>query len=79
VSYVFSLLKLHYNIHNLIRFCKQGAVAECRVVQEYVVESAVGYGVRRVHTTHTIANCTLNNVLLHNMICCHSTLFTETN
>jgi len=27
-----SLLKLHYNIHNLIRFCKQGVVAACRVV-----------------------------------------------
>jgi len=24
-----SLLKLYYNIHNLIRFCKQGVVAAC--------------------------------------------------
>jgi len=30
----FSLLKLlvYYNIHCLIRFCKQGVVAACRVV-----------------------------------------------
>jgi len=27
-----SLLKLYYNIHNLIRFCKQGVVAACHVV-----------------------------------------------
>ena len=26
-----SLLKLYYNIHNLIRFCKQGVVAACCV------------------------------------------------
>jgi len=28
----FSLLKLYCNIHNLIRFCKQGVVAACHVV-----------------------------------------------
>ena len=27
-----SLLKLCYNIHNSIRFCKQGVVAACHVV-----------------------------------------------
>ena len=37
-----SLLKLYYNIHNLIRFCKQGVVAACHVVWECVVERAVG-------------------------------------
>jgi len=36
------LLKLCYNIHNLIRFCKQGVVAACHVVWECVVETAVG-------------------------------------
>jgi len=39
-----SLLKLlYYNIHNLIRFCKQGVVAACHVVWECVVERAVGW------------------------------------
>ena len=38
-----SLLKLCYNIHSLIRFCKQGVVAACHVVWECVVERAVGY------------------------------------
>ena len=33
-----SLLKLYYNIHSLIRFCKQGVVAACHVVWECVVE-----------------------------------------
>jgi len=27
-----SLLKLYYNIQDLIRFCKQGVVAACHVV-----------------------------------------------
>jgi len=40
-----SLLKLYYNIHNVIRFCKQGVVA----------------------------------AFLHNMTCCHNTLFAKTN
>jgi len=44
-----SLLKLYYNIHNLIRFCKQGVVAAYHVVWECVVEQWLG--VRR--TTHT--------------------------
>jgi len=44
-------------------------VCVCVSFQSYVVG----------HTTHTLANCTLNSVLLHNMTCCHSTLFTETN
>jgi hypothetical protein len=38
----FSLLKLYYNIHNLIRFCKQGVVAACHAEWECVVERAVG-------------------------------------
>ena len=37
-----SLLMLYYNIHNLIRFDKQGVVAACHVVWECVVERAVG-------------------------------------
>ena len=36
-----SLLKLCYNIHSLIRFCKQDVVAACHVVWECVVERAV--------------------------------------
>jgi len=39
----FSLLKLYYNIHNLIRFCKHGVVAACHVVWECAVESAAGW------------------------------------
>ena len=52
-----SLLKLHNNIHNLIRFCKQGVVAAYHVVWECVVEQWLG--VRRIqslitqHTAHT--------------------------
>jgi len=52
-----SLLKLHNNIHNLIRFCKQGVVAAYHVVWECVVEQWLG--VRRMlrnkglNTTHT--------------------------
>ena len=38
----FSLLKLYYNIHKLIRFCKHGVVAACHVVWECAVESAAG-------------------------------------
>ena len=38
-----SLVKLYYNIHNLIRFCKRGVVAACNVVWEFVVERAVGW------------------------------------
>ena len=36
-----SLLKL-LNVHDLVRFCKQGVVAAYRVVYESVVESVVG-------------------------------------
>ena len=63
-----SLLKLYYNIHNSIRFCKQGGVAACHVVKECVV----------THDAH-LANCSLYNTFLHNMICCHNTLFAKTN
>jgi len=42
IELCFSLLKLYYNIHNLIRFCKHGVGAACRVVWEYAVESAAG-------------------------------------
>jgi len=62
-----SLIKLYYNIHNLIRFCKQGAVAACHVVWECVVYDA------------HLANCSLYNTFLHNMTCCHNTLFAKTN
>ena len=44
--FCFSLLKLYYNIHNLIRFCKHGVVAACQVVWEYAVDSAAGYVMR---------------------------------
>ena len=44
-----SLLKLYYSIHNSIRICKRGVVAEYHVVWECVVEQWLG--VRR--TTHT--------------------------
>jgi len=40
---MFPLLKLYYNIHNLIRFCKHGVVAACHVAWEYAVESAAGW------------------------------------
>ena len=145
----FSLLKLYCNIHNLIRFCKQGVVAACHVMQRCAVGSAAGQvcvvcyqhtthtqpaarmllahdaqlascsqtmllahdahlascsfatSTRRTpsqllvcyqHTTHTqpaarmllaydahLASCTPNNIFLHNMTCCHNTLFTKTN
>ena len=39
---MFSLLNLYYNVHNLIRFCKNGVVAACHVVWEYTVKSAAG-------------------------------------
>ena len=38
-----SLLNLYYNIHNLIRFCKEGVVAACHALWERVAERAVGY------------------------------------
>ena len=38
-----SLLKLYYNIQNLISFYKQGVVAAYHVVWECVVERAVGW------------------------------------
>jgi len=38
----FSLLKLYYNIRNLIHFCKHGVVAACHVVWEYTVGGAAG-------------------------------------
>jgi len=59
-----SLLKL-LHIHDLVRFCKQGVVAAYHVAWESVVES--------------VANYTLYSRFLHNMICCHNTLFTKTN
>ena len=45
-----SLLKLYYNIHKLIHFCKQGVVAACHVVWECVVE--------RAYDAH-LANCSM--------------------
>ena len=67
-----SLLKLYYSIHNSIRICKRGAVAAYHVVWECVVEQWLC--VRRVHTQPL-----LHNTFPHNMICCHSTSFANTN
>jgi len=50
-----SLLKLYYNIHNLIRFCKQGVVAVCHVVWECVVEQWLV--LRRMHTSRSDFKC----------------------
>ena len=61
-----SLLKL-LHIHDLVRFCKQGVVSAYHVLQESVVENAVGQVcvLCYQHTTHT-----LYNRFLHNMIFC---------
>jgi len=61
-----SLLKLRH-IQDLVRFCKKGVVAAYHVVYCYAAYDA------------HLANYTLYNRFLHNMICCHNALFTKTN
>jgi len=43
------LLNLYYNIHNLIRFCKQGVVTACHVATTPCLQGVVDclLGVRR--------------------------------
>ena len=55
------MLKLYYNIYNLIRFCKHGDVVACHVVWEYAVESAGGQlpddDLKKIETCRTDFNC----------------------